>query len=157
MTAGGLGPEAVKPAAFSIGAPVRRFLTEARVGHLGTADATGSPFVVPVCFVLLGSTVYSVLDEKPKRADFRRLRRVRNVLDNPRAALVVDRYDEDWSRIGFALLRGPARLIEPGPEQSTALEALRGKYPQYLSMHLDDRPAMAIDVTDVSTWGTLEA
>ncbi len=156
MEAGRRGPEAGQPGALAIDDVVRAFVAEARVGHLATADATGSPFVVPVCFVLLGSTVYSVLDEKPKRADFRRLRRVRNVLDNPRAALVVDRYDEDWSRLGFALLRGPARLVEPGQEQVKALGALRDKYPQYRAMHLDDRPALAIDVTDVSTWGARE-
>ncbi len=140
---------------FPVAESVRRFVAEARVGHLATADGTGSPFVVPVCFVLLGSTVYSVLDEKPKGTDLMRLRRVRNVLENPRAALVVDRYDEDWSRLGFALLRGPARVVEPGPEHAEALAALRSKYPQYRAMRLDDRPALAIDVQRVTTWGAV--
>ena len=134
---------------------VRSYVADARVGHLATADASGSPFVVPVCFVLLGSTIYSILDEKPKRTHLLRLRRVRNVVENPRAALVVDRYDEDWSRIGFALLRGPARLVEPGAEHAEALVALRSKYAQYRSMRLDDRPALAIDVAHVATWGAL--
>ena len=139
----------------SIPGHVRRFVADARIGHLATADSTGLPFVVPVCFVLLGSTLYSVLDEKPKRAQLSNLRRVRNVVENPRAALVVDRYDEDWSRLGFALMRGQARLVEPGPEQAEAVAALREKYAQYRAMRLDHRPALAIDVEHVSTWGVL--
>ena len=78
-----------------------RFLTEARVARLATADANGRPHAIPVCFAYAdlgygGENIYIVLDQKPKTAELTRLRRVRNILANPQAALVVDHYDEDW-------------------------------------------------------------
>ena len=74
-----------------------RLLAEARVGHLATSDRQGQPHVIPVCFALHESNLYSVLDQKPKRAPLTRLRRVRNILANPTAALIVDHYQEDWA------------------------------------------------------------
>ncbi len=73
-------------------------LRDARVGRLATADATGQPLVVPVCYALDadGRHLYSAIDAKPKRT--RQLRRLRNIAANPRVSLVVDEYDEDWSR-----------------------------------------------------------
>jgi PPOX class probable F420-dependent enzyme len=124
------------------------------VAHLATADATGAPHVVPVCFALLDQTLYIAIDEKPKTGDPRALRRLRNIEANPRVALVVDEYDEDWSRLGFVLLRGVARLTDDGVERTRALAALRARYPQYVSMALEARPLVAIDIRRVSSWGT---
>ena len=91
------------------------FLDAARVGHLATADAAGVPHLVPVCFCLLGGSVYISIDEKPKRTD-RPLKRLRNILANPAVALTVDRWDEDWSRLAWVMLRGRAEILHDGAE-----------------------------------------
>lgn len=137
----------------------RRFLERQRLAHLATADASGAPQVVPVCFVVLGATLYIAIDEKPKMGDFRRLRRLRNIAENPRVALVADVYDDgDWSRLGFVLLHGRARIVEGQQSEHTrALGALCDKYPQYRAMALEQRPLIAADIQSVTTWGRLDA
>ena len=135
-------------------ASARSFLQRQRVAHLATADGTGAPHVVPVCFVLLGTMIYIAIDQKPKQADPRALRRLRNIELNPRIALVADEYDEDWSRLGFVLVRGRAQLVEETGERARALGALREKYPQYASMALEERPLIGIEVQRVTVWGT---
>ena len=127
-------------------------LREARVARLATADADGQPHVVPVCFAVDGQTIYTPLDEKPKRVAPRRLRRVRNIEANPRIALVVDHYEEDWRRLRFALVTGTARIIEGGPDHARAIALLREKYPQYRAMRLEDRPVLVISPHHVVTW-----
>ncbi len=129
-----------------------RLLRRARVGHLATADRTGAPHVIPVCFVFDGRTVYSEIDEKPKRASPRRLRRVRNIVANPRVALVVDEYDEDWRRLRYVLVLGTARILERGAEHARAIVLLRRKYPQYRLMRLEDRPLLRITPRRFVAW-----
>src|SRR5262249_2646492 len=121
-----------------LAAAAGRFLQSQRVAHLATANAEGKPHVIPVCFAMLDDRVYIVIDEKPKRGSPLALRRVRNLLENPRVALVADAYDEDWSKLGFVLLHGSARLIADGEEHARALAALRARYVQYRAMSLDD-------------------
>jgi PPOX class probable F420-dependent enzyme len=133
------------------------FLAAARVAHLATADAAGEPHVVPIVFVVVDGRLYSPLDAKPKRVAGTRLRRVRNLQANPRAAVVVDRYAEDWTRLGYVLWRGPARLIEAGAEAERARAALRAKYPQYRAgpLHLAEAPLIVVEAAQVTTWGHL--
>jgi len=76
----------------------RRFLADRRVAHLATADARAVPHVVPVCFAISQGTLYITIDEKPKRHIM--LKRLRNIAENPKVAVVVDRYDENWSLLG---------------------------------------------------------
>ena len=137
---------------------VAAFLERQRVAHLATASERGRPHVVPVCFAVVGETVYSAIDEKPKRGEPYALRRVRNVLANPRACLVADVYDDrDWSRLGFVLVSGPARLVDAGGDEHTyALASLRQRYAQYHAMALDERPMLALDIERVVTWGKLD-
>ena len=111
-------------------------LREARVGRLATADARGHPLVVPVCFAVDGDIVYSAIDAKPKRDPSRPLRRLRNIAENPRVSLVVDRYDEDWSRLRYVIVEGTATILTGGDELSRAIDLLREKYPQYRAMGL---------------------
>ena len=110
-------------------------LREARVARLGTADAGGRPLVVPVCYVFDGAHVYSAIDAKPKRT--RRLRRLANVEANPQASLVVDEYDEDWSRLWYVIVDGHASILGEGDEFSRAVDLLVAKYPQYRTLTLD--------------------
>jgi PPOX class probable F420-dependent enzyme len=138
--------------------PARQFLERRRVAHLATVGGAGAPHVIPVCFALVGSVVYVAIDEKPKRfEDPLKLRRLRNIAENPRVAVVADVYDDkDWSQLGFVLLRGGARVLVDGSEHARAVAALREKYVQYRGMALEERPVIAIDVQQVTAWGRLD-
>ena len=125
----------------------RAFVATARVGRLATASADALPHVIPICYVLLGDTIYSVIDEKPKSG--RRLLRLRNIDQTGQAALVVDHYDDDWSQLAFVLMRGPARVIPAHPD---VLVALREKYPQYRSMSLEDAEMVELKVERWTAW-----
>jgi PPOX class probable F420-dependent enzyme len=134
----------------------RRFVETRRVGHLATADAGGAPFLTPVCFSLEEATVYITIDEKLKRRDVP-LKRVRNILENPNTAFLVDRYDEDWTRLGYVMLRGRAEILYEGAEHDRAQALLRSKYVQYLAMNLGDLPVIALRIARVASWGDLGA
>ena len=129
-----------------------RFLRSARSGHLATADANGQPHVIPVCYVFDGKAIYSVLDAKPKSTSLRQLRRVRNILANPRVSLVVDHYEEDWSRLRYVLVFGDAGLLEDGEEWARAIALLREKYPQYQAMDLKESPVIKITPSRFVPW-----
>ncbi|HUC12726.1 MAG TPA: TIGR03668 family PPOX class F420-dependent oxidoreductase [Stellaceae bacterium] len=132
----------------------RRFLASRRVGHLATADAGGMPHVVPVCFAIIENQAYITIDQKPK-GDPRSLKRLRNIAENPATALVADRYDEDWNRLGWVMLRGRAEILDGGAEHDTAQELLRARYPQYRRMRLAELPVIAIRIDRVASWGDL--
>lgn len=134
----------------------RRFLESRPVGHLATADAGGAPHVVPVCFAVGEGAAYITIDQKPK-GDPRALKRLRNIAGNPSAALVADRYDEDWKRLGWIMLRGRAEILEGGAEHDMAQELLRTRYPQYRRMQLAGLPVIAIRIERVASWGDLSA
>jgi len=134
----------------------RRFVESRRVGHLATADASGAPFLTPACFALGAASLYITIDEKPKRHD-RPLKRVRNILENPRASFIVDRWDEDWTRLGWVMLRGPAEILDSGAEHDSAQKLLRGRYEQYRAMTLGDLPVIALRIAHVASWGDLSA
>jgi PPOX class probable F420-dependent enzyme len=134
------------------------FLVRQRVARLATADAAGEPHAVPVCFAYTPGAVYIALDEKPKDVPPDRLKRVRNILENPHVALVADRYDEDWRLLAFILLRGRAELLEPGLEEHrVAVRLLRGKYHQYGRMRIEENPVIAVRPQRVTSWGALRS
>jgi PPOX class probable F420-dependent enzyme len=134
----------------------RRFLERARVGRLATADADGRPAAVPLCYALVGDALVSPLDEKPK-GDPADLRRVRDVEETPYAAVVVDRYAEDWSRLAWVQLRGTASLVDPGEAaHDRAVAALRAKYDQYREQAIDERPVVWIDPGHAVAWGSFD-
>ena len=132
----------------------RDFLDRGRVGHLATADAGGAPHAIPVCYAVVGNTLYITIDEKPKRQD-RPLKRVRNILENPQASFVVDRWDEDWSRLGWVMLRGHAEILYVGAEHDRAQALLIARYPQYRTMQLGDLPVIALRIARATAWGDL--
>ncbi len=138
----------------------RAFLVEARRAVLATIAPDGRPRLVPVCFVLDPDlpVAYTPLDDKPKRVDdVRDLARVRDILERPAVTLLVDRWDEDWSRLAWLRLGGIAALIEPGPdregERAGAIAALRAKYPQYAGHRLEANPLIRIEIEAVARWG----
>lgn len=132
----------------------RHFLDAVRVGHLATADRGGVPHVIPVCYAVEGATVYITIDEKPKRRDIP-LKRVRNLLENPSFSFVVDRWDEDWTRLGWVMLRGAAEILDSGAEHDRAQALLRERYPQYRAMALADLPVLALRIARATDWGNL--
>ena len=131
-----------------------RILASCRVGHLATADARAAPHLVPVCFVVSEGALYITIDQKPK-GDPRGLKRLRNIVENPLAAFVADRYDEDWARLGWVMLRGPAEILVDGAEHDRAQALLRSRYRQYQGMALDDLPVIALRIERVTSWGNL--
>src|SRR6516162_8534322 len=131
-----------------------RFLANCRVGHLATADARATPHLVPVCFVVSECALYITIDQKPK-GDVRALKRLRNITENPLAAFVADRWDEDWTRLGWVMLRGSAEILADGAEHDRAQELLRSRYRQYQGMALDGLPVIAIRIERVTSWGNL--
>src|SRR6516225_5273051 len=131
-----------------------RFLASCRVGHLATADARAIPHLVPVCFVVSARALYITIDQKPK-GDVRALKRLRNIVENPLAAFVADRWDEDWTRLGWVMLRGSAEILADGAEHDRAQELLRSRYRQYQGMELADLPVIAIRIERVTSWGDI--
>ena len=132
-----------------------QFLASQRVGRLATADARGSPHVVPVCFAVTDGSLYITIDEKPKRASTQPLKRIRNMMENPSVAFVADRYDEDWRLLGWVMLRGRAEILVDGPEHDLAQVLLRKRYAQYRPMQLAELPVIALRIERVTAWGNL--
>jgi PPOX class probable F420-dependent enzyme len=135
----------------------RRFLEAERVARLATADAAARPHVVPVCYALAGDTIYFTIDEKPKRRPGARLKRLANLRANPCVALVADRYDEDWSRLGWVMVQGAAEVLDAGPEHDRAQAELRARYPQLAAMRIEALPVVAVRIEHAASWGRLEA
>ena len=133
----------------------RRFLLTQRVGHLATADSRAIPHVVPVCFTISQGTLYITIDEKPKRVAGAALKRIRNIERNPMVGIVVDRYDEDWTRLGWVMLRGRAEILRAGTEHDRAQELLRSRYRQLAAMQIAERPVIAVRLERVTSWGNL--
>src|SRR5215210_918091 len=148
----------MRPTPAILSAEQAAFLVRRRVARLATADAAGEPHVVPVCFAYSPGGIYIAIDEKPKHVVPTRLKRVRNVLENPNVALVADRYAEDWSLLAFVMVRGRALLLEPGTgEHAGAVRLLRGKYHQYEEMRIEDNPVISIRPERAASWGALDA
>ncbi len=134
---------------------VREFIAGKRVARLATADASGAPHNVPLCYWFDGERVYFAIDEKPKRETGMRLKRMRNIAENPRVAVVIDHYEEDWAQLAYVLIRGTARVVEDPQEYMVALRALREKYLQYRGMTFtpEQNPIVKIEPHHVHVWG----
>ena len=134
----------------------RYFLDHHRVARFATADPGGQPHIVPICYAVSGDSVYFTIDEKPKRLTGKPLKRIRNLQQNPHVALVVDRYDEDWTRLGWVMVQGEAALLDNGEEHSKAQRLLKARYPQLDEMQISELPVIAIRIKRVVSWGSLD-
>jgi len=134
--------------------PQRRFVLAQRVGHLATTNASGEPYVIPVCYAYDGERFYIAIDEKPKQPG-RTLKRVRNITETGRAALVIDRYDDtNWSRLAWLLVRGKAAMLTPfDVDHPRVVALLRERYVQYEAMRLEGAALIAIAPQRISSWG----
>ena len=133
---------------------VRATLESAQHGYLSTASADGDPHLQPVVFQVVGDSIYIAIDEKPKTT--LRLRRLTNIESNPKFALLVDHYADDWSKLWWILLRGPAEVLWPSAwdhdEATMVIAALRQKYLQYEPMGLEERPLLKLTPERVTRW-----
>src|SRR5947208_8441687 len=133
----------------------RRFLAHQRVAYLATADRRAVPHVVPVCFAIVERALYITIDEKPKRVSSLALKRLRNIAENPAVAVIVDRYEEDWARLGWVMLRGRAEVLREGQEHRDAQALLRSRYPQLGAMQIATYPVIAVRIERATSWGNL--
>jgi PPOX class probable F420-dependent enzyme len=127
----------------------RRRFVEARVAHMATVDGAGAPHIVPISFAIEGDTLYTAADAKPKRGT--PLRRFANVVANPRVSVLVDEYDDDWTRLWWSRADGSASVLAGGPSLDHALDLLRARYAQYAEA-APIGPAMEIRVDRWSGW-----
>lgn len=131
-------------------ARARRRFAAARVARLATADAAGRPHLVPMVFAVAGDTVYSAVDAKPKRTTA--LRRLANVAANPRVALLVDHYDEDWDALWWVRAEGAGRVLDPGVEEAReAVARLVARYAPYRERP-PEGPVLAVAVERWAGW-----
>jgi PPOX class probable F420-dependent enzyme len=135
-------------------ARMRQLVATARVGRLATLAPGGRLHLVPICFALDGDVLYSAVDEKPKRS--RRLQRMENVRAHPEVAVLVDHYEEDWSRLWWVRLRGRARVVEDGPELELAFRLLAEKYEQYQERP-PPGPVLAIVIDEWRGWSARDS
>ena len=118
---------------------------DARVARLATVAPDGRPHVLPICFVIDGDTLYTAVDEKPKRT--RALQRLRDIEANPAVEIVIDHYEDDWTKLWWVRLRGRARIVE----DERALALLAGKYGQYRQAP-PQGPVIAVTIEERREW-----
>jgi len=135
----------------------RQFIVSHRVARMATADKMGRPLVVPICYVFDGKNLYTPIDKKPKRVAVKKLKRVRNILENPNISIVIDDYYEDWNKLSYAIVQGRAELIESGEEYQRSLRLLCDKYAQYVNMNLPalNLPVIKVVPERILLWGAI--
>jgi PPOX class probable F420-dependent enzyme len=137
--------------------PERSFLASARRAVLVTIAPDGRPRPVPICFVVDGQrpVLCTPIDDKPKRDDDPlALARVRDIRADPRVTVLVDRWNENWTRLAWLRCDGRAIILEPTAlEHPDVVAALRAKYPQYTAHHLETRPIIRIEIERATSWG----
>jgi len=124
---------------------------------MATVDESGNPLVLPVCFAYDGCFIYSPIDKKPKRVSADKLRRVRNIINNPNISLVIDKYFENWNELYYVIITGRAHVLNSGEEYDKALKILAEKYDQYRKMGLENLgfPVIKITPEKIISWGDL--
>ena len=134
----------------------RGFLHNHRVARFATAEPNGQPHVVPICYAVSDSSLYFTIDKKPKQLTDKPLKRIRNLQNNPHVALVVDRYEDDWTQLGWVMVQGDAALLDDGEEHTKAQRLLKARYPQLHGMQINDLPVIAVRIKHVVSWGNLD-
>jgi PPOX class probable F420-dependent enzyme len=127
----------------------RRRLGEARVARLATAGEDGRPHIVPVVFVLHGDALYFAVDAKPKQT--RNLQRLKNIAANPAVSLLVDHYEDDWTRLWWVRVDGTARVVTDDAQARHATDLLVEKYMQYRNAR-PEGPVVAVQIDRITGW-----
>jgi len=139
-----------------IDAPIKTYISDHRVARLATADSSGRPSIIPICYAFDGITIYSPIDRKPKSVPAKDLKRVRNLRANQFVCLIIDDYSNNWAELSYVQISGTAQMIEPESEPQAehgrAVQMLRDKYPQYRSVDIDRTPMIKITPTRLKAW-----
>lgn len=124
-------------------------LLRARRGYLGTNGPQGAAHVLPVCFTWAGEAIWIAVDPRPESGG---ALSQRGSSEGLQVTFMVDRWDEDWSKVSWLVARGYVTTLEDGdPEAERATAALESKYPQYLqSPHQGD--IVRLDVDEWTGW-----
>jgi PPOX class probable F420-dependent enzyme len=130
----------------------RRRFAASPVARLATVDEHGQPHLVPVTFAVAGDVVVTAVDHKPKSG--RPLRRVRNAERNPAVSVLVDMYDEDWTRLWWVRVDGRAEVLREPRDLREPIEALVQKYAQYRDRP-PGGPVLRIEVTHWTGWSSV--
>lgn len=125
---------------------MRKRVQEAPVARLATVGEGLQPHLVPVVFAIQDETLWIAIDQKPKTTYD--LKRLRNIRANPRVAVLIDHYEDDWAGLWWVRLDGPARVIEEGPQRETAISALQAKHEQ----HQADPPQGPVIEIHIEQW-----
>jgi PPOX class probable F420-dependent enzyme len=122
---------------------------ESPVAMLATVGPDGAPHVVPVVFAVHDDVVYTAVDAKRKSTQ--RLRRLANIEANPRVSMLVDHYEQDWTRLWWVRADGLAEIHQSGEQMAVGYALLRRKYVQYQRLALDG-PVVTVAVQRWSSW-----
>ncbi len=128
---------------------MRHRIKTAMVARLATVGADGRPHIVPITFAPADGTLYFAVDHKPKRTT--NLQRLRNIEANPSVTVLVDHYEDDWTKLWWVRVDGTARTVQEGPEFEEAIALLTARYEQYRSNRLVG-PAVVIKVERMTGW-----
>lgn len=122
---------------------------------MASVDEAGIPLTVPICFVYKGEFIYSPIDAKPKTKEVKKLKRLRNIENNPRVSFIVDKYSDDWTELYYIIVQGTAEVLIEGEEYNNSIKALCGKYEQYSKMGLMQLglPVIKITPNKIISWG----
>src|SRR2546428_8590138 len=130
---------------------MRRRIADAKVARLATVGAGGKPHVAPITFAGDGDTIYFAVDAKPKRTTD--LKRLRNIAASPSVSVLVDHYEDDWTRLWWVRVDGTARLLADGAQAVRATDLLAARYPQYRRAR-PGGPVVAISIDRISGWSS---
>ncbi len=127
---------------------LRRRVSQARVARLATIRSDGYPHIVPVTFAIDGERVVTAIDDKPKTTTD--LQRLKNIESHAVASVMVDHYEDDWSRLWWVRGDGSAEIIREGPSRGRAIAQLTAKYSPYQ----DDPPRGPVIILTIERWAS---
>ncbi len=119
------------------------------MAQLATVRGDGRPHLVPIVFALVGETIVTAIDQKPKTTD--RLMRLTNIESNPVVSVLVHNYEDDWNLLWWVRVDGEARVLTHGPEFTAGIAALFAKYPQYREAP-PPGPVIVVSIDSVTEW-----
>jgi PPOX class probable F420-dependent enzyme len=137
---------------------LEEFIERARVARLATVDYASKPYLVPVVFVFDGNHFFIPIDQKRKTVKPQKLKRIKNIQDNPNVALLIDKYNEDWTKLAFVMIQGKASIITSKTQGNIQLQEaykkLTTKYRQYQKIRLSEM-CIIIKPEKVVSWGAI--